>query len=113
MSANRHVTIYQEQATVQRLSRYNINLRYTKQASYCLETDITPNEGRNFNEKRKSVMPNKGTNQQIYIYTHTHTHTHTHIYTHTYIHEYNEQKNASKCLGTAHNIKSVICIVWS
>ena len=50
-------------------------------------------------------MPNKGTNQQIHTHTHTHTHTHKH--------EYNEQKNASKCLGTAHNIKSVICIVLS
>ena len=70
-----------------------------------METDLSPNEGRNFSEKTKSVMPNKGTNQQMYIYVYTHTHTHTH--------EHNEQKNASKCLGTAHNIKPVICIVWS
>ena len=101
MSANRHATIYQDPATVQKLSQYNINLRYNKHASYCLETDLFPNEGRNLCEKIKVWCQTRG---QINKYTHTHTHTH--------IREYNE-KNASKCLGTAHNIKSVICIVLS
>lgn len=53
MSANRHVIIYQDPAIVQKLSQYNINLRYNKHASYCLETDLFPNEGRNLCEKIK------------------------------------------------------------
>lgn len=32
------------------------------------------------------------------------------IYVYTHTHEYNEQKNASKCLGTAHNIKSKVAL---